>query len=116
MLLSRRPFDAERARRLRRFGVDHARFRDADGEIDAACDVTEIGVSSTLNNINATLALVSLADVDARLARSRHNVERSEERRVGKECVSTCRFRWAPDHYKHKIIIYLAMLLLINTK
>src|SRR3546814_11345997 len=23
---------------------------------------------------------------------------RSEERRVGKECVSTCRFRWAPDH------------------
>src|SRR3546814_18250368 len=22
---------------------------------------------------------------------------RSEERRVGKECVSTCRYRWAPD-------------------
>src|SRR3546814_20209600 len=22
---------------------------------------------------------------------------RSEERRVGKECVSTCRFRWSPD-------------------
>src|SRR3546814_10564218 len=22
----------------------------------------------------------------------------SEERRVGKECVSTCRFRWSPDH------------------
>src|SRR3546814_15091191 len=27
-------------------------------------------------------------------------VERSEERRVGKECVSTCRSRWSPDHYK----------------
>src|SRR3546814_20563862 len=26
----------------------------------------------------------------------RSNVARSEERRVGKECVSTCRFRWAP--------------------
>src|SRR3546814_15707003 len=24
--------------------------------------------------------------------------ERSEERRVGKECVSTCRSRWSPDH------------------
>src|SRR3546814_735048 len=24
--------------------------------------------------------------------------KRSEERRVGKECVSTCRFRWSPDH------------------
>src|SRR3546814_13963722 len=27
---------------------------------------------------------------------------RSEERRVGKECVSTCRCREAPDHYKKK--------------
>src|SRR3546814_12252019 len=23
---------------------------------------------------------------------------RSEERRVGKECVSTCRYRWEPEH------------------
>src|SRR3546814_15695933 len=28
---------------------------------------------------------------------------RSEERRVGKECVSTCRPRWSPDQYKKKI-------------
>src|SRR3546814_13769580 len=27
---------------------------------------------------------------------------RSEERRVGKECVSTCRSRWSPDHEKTK--------------
>src|SRR3546814_17571150 len=27
---------------------------------------------------------------------------RSEERRVGKECVSTCRSRGAPHHYKKK--------------
>src|SRR3546814_18476558 len=27
---------------------------------------------------------------------------RSEERRVGKECVSTCRFRWSPSHYTKK--------------
>src|SRR3546814_16306382 len=26
--------------------------------------------------------------------------ERSEARRVGKECVSTCRTRWAPHHSK----------------
>src|SRR3546814_3514743 len=25
-------------------------------------------------------------------------VVRSEKRRVGKECVSTCRSRWSPDH------------------
>src|SRR3546814_15431204 len=28
--------------------------------------------------------------------------KRSEERRVGKECVSPCRFRWAPSHLKKK--------------
>src|SRR3546814_16009948 len=27
---------------------------------------------------------------------------RSEERRVGKECVRTCRFRWSPLHLKKK--------------
>src|SRR3546814_16684278 len=27
---------------------------------------------------------------------------RSEERRVGKECVSTCKSRWAPYHLKKK--------------
>src|SRR3546814_13935402 len=29
-----------------------------------------------------------------------YTVYRSEERRVGKECVSTCRSRWSPDHSK----------------
>src|SRR3546814_19582682 len=28
---------------------------------------------------------------------------RSEERRVGKECVSTCRSRWSPYHLTNKI-------------
>src|SRR3546814_13936512 len=27
------------------------------------------------------------------------SLTRSEERRVGKECVSTCRSRWLPDYY-----------------
>src|SRR3546814_17428920 len=27
-----------------------------------------------------------------------NNAKRSEERRVGKECVSTCRSRWSPYH------------------
>src|SRR3546814_8316848 len=29
---------------------------------------------------------------------------RSEERRVGKECVSTCRSRWSPYHSNNKTI------------
>src|SRR3546814_6011919 len=30
--------------------------------------------------------------------RTEEGMERSEERRVGKECVSTCRSRWSPYH------------------
>src|SRR3546814_20159068 len=30
------------------------------------------------------------------------SVKRSEERRVGKECVRKCRSWWSPDHYKKK--------------
>src|SRR3546814_5432106 len=32
------------------------------------------------------------------VARGRLSHPRSEERRVGKECVSTCRSRWSPYH------------------
>src|SRR3546814_1924550 len=35
---------------------------------------------------------------DGRAARDQLDLERSEERRVGKECVSTCRSRWSPYH------------------
>src|SRR3546814_11119764 len=31
---------------------------------------------------------------------------RSEERRVGKECVSQCRSRWSPYHLKKKTVTY----------
>src|SRR3546814_14894382 len=31
---------------------------------------------------------------------------RSEERRVGKECVSTCRSRWSPQYYKKIILLF----------
>src|SRR3546814_14723739 len=31
--------------------------------------------------------------------------QRSEERRVGKECVSTCRSRWTQYYYKHNQIL-----------
>src|SRR3546814_12300954 len=34
-------------------------------------------------------------------APTRHPSGRSEERRVGKECVSTCRSRWSPYHSKN---------------
>src|SRR3546814_1854731 len=42
--------------------------------------------------------LASYVDKDSTLRIEAIKHERSEERRVGKECVSTCRSRWSPDH------------------
>lgn len=65
---------AARARRLRRFGIDATRFRDADGEIDAAVDVPEIGYAAALPNVNAALACRGLDDLSERIDRNRANV------------------------------------------
>lgn len=73
MLICAKPADAERARRLRRLGIDQHGFRDAYGEINPASDVAEIGVAATMNNVNAVIALASLETVDIRLKIVRRN-------------------------------------------
>src|SRR3546814_18544457 len=35
---------------------------------------------------------------------------RSEERRVGKECVSTCRYRWSPYHSKQQTNLIMQLI------
>src|SRR3546814_4191277 len=40
----------------------------------------------------------TLEEFGAMAGRAGFEVSRSEERRVGKECVSTCRSRWVPAH------------------
>src|SRR3546814_12575893 len=57
----------------------------------------------------SVLGLVDVADrgqtrrhQDPSADPARTGGSRSEERRVGKECVSTCRSRWSPYHYKKK--------------
>src|SRR3546814_7343978 len=72
------------------------------------------GVGKTHVSVNLSVALargvkrVMLFDADLGLANAgvvlglpgQATIEdaRSEERRVGKECVSTCRYRWSPYH------------------
>src|SRR3546814_14972169 len=57
-----------------------------------------------LNNFSASFrelfrhVLVKLAPDDQVIATSWFVPDRSEARRVGKECVSTCRSRWSPYH------------------
>src|SRR3546814_2261537 len=48
-----------------------------------------------LNQVQAIKAALGRAESEIL---KRHAACRSEERRVGKECVSTCRSRWSPYH------------------
>src|SRR3546814_9740523 len=56
------------------------------------------GKTTTVVNVMAALAWagqrVAIADFDPQS----NATMRQEERRVGKECVSTCRSRWTPYH------------------
>src|SRR3546814_13271372 len=60
-----------------------------------ALNLARYGVRSLLVERNP--ATTRHPKMDLTNARS---MERSEERRVGKECVSTCRSRWSPYHSK----------------
>src|SRR3546814_8862149 len=64
--------------------------------------VTLDGMPSRGVSVGAGLAYAGDAGNTAQIEESRmaegHTYLRSEERRVGKECVSTCRSRWSPYH------------------
>src|SRR3546814_13331302 len=47
-------------------------------------------------------AIVLAVAARKQAAHAVHHLSRSEERRVGKGCVSTCRSRWSPYQYKKK--------------
>src|SRR3546814_15452315 len=49
-----------------------------------------------------TIGAISQEEFDTKKAELLSRIRRSEERRVGKECVSPCRSRWAPESKKHK--------------
>src|SRR3546814_17985196 len=61
-------------------------------EVQVLCGWLRLGLTAEFNAFDGLLNPIS-----ANLNSSTF-VRRSEERRVGKECVSTCRSRWSPYH------------------
>lgn len=66
---------ADRARQLRRFGIDFKTFRTAEGEIDAASDIPEIGWGMTLNNLCSALGCAQLDSAKSRQDQTREHVK-----------------------------------------
>jgi perosamine synthetase len=70
---------AQRARRLRRFGINPLTFRDKLGEINPTSDITEVGWSASFNQLSAAVALTQLPLLTDRLTRTRRNALRLRE-------------------------------------
>src|SRR3546814_15050081 len=68
-------------------------------ELCVRLEAQQADAESAHAQLVATLldSLTKASDSDD-FAASRQRLSRSEERRVGKECVSTCRSRWSPYH------------------
>src|SRR3546814_15747338 len=80
--------------------------------LEAADQLAGEGIDAEVIDLR-TIRPLDTATVLASLKKTNHlviveegwpgcSIARSEERRVGKECVSTCRSRWSPYHYKKK--------------
>src|SRR3546814_15412191 len=75
------------------------RLNDADVEFRPGVDRMPIKAVEEIPDSTVRALSGEMSDeFRATLKRPRVLFHRSEERRVGKECVSTCRSRWAPYH------------------
>src|SRR3546814_20006188 len=70
---------------------------EAGADLEAQAEAAVIAVLRHLKLAGESLE-ISLVFTDDAEQRSLNRDYRSEERRVGKECVSTCRSRWSPSH------------------
>lgn len=64
---------AVRARKLRRFGIDPATFRNSLGEINPSSDIPEIGWAFTMNNLCAALGYAQLSTAQSRVIKTQSN-------------------------------------------
>src|SRR3546814_10965427 len=63
--------------------------------LDAGSDIAS---TNTFNANRISQADYGAEHLVADMNHAAAHIARSAERRVGKECVSTCRSRWSPDH------------------
>jgi perosamine synthetase len=73
VLVCKRADMATRARKLRRFGIDSATFRNAVGEISPSSDIPEIGWAFTMNNLCAALGYAQFPTAQSRVLKTQNN-------------------------------------------
>lgn len=66
----------EKAKRIRDCGIDRSKFRDELGEISPLCDISEIGYSATMSNVNAYIGVQQMETLSDLLLAQRNNAEK----------------------------------------
>src|SRR3546814_16674106 len=105
--LATQPSPGHRCRRIRRGLFARQIGIPFDGKESLARDHVRILGAQPQSRRYHRLWMDKLGTVEAGLQGNGRGIcraagHRSEERRVGKECVSTCRSRWSPYPYKKK--------------
>lgn len=72
-LVARTGEDAARARLLRRFGIDYAALRKANGDLDPEFDIPVAGYNFQTNEVMATIGVEGMRYADTILSRYREN-------------------------------------------
>jgi dTDP-4-amino-4,6-dideoxygalactose transaminase len=65
--------DYDKVRRLKRYGIHRASFRDEDGEINPASDIPVAGWNSYMNHVAATVGVAQMEHLPRIVARHREN-------------------------------------------
>ena len=77
----------EKALRIRDCGIDRSKFRDSLGEINSECDITEVGYSAMMSNLNGYIGFEQMKNIDSLLEKHRKKaVEWKEYFSNSKEC------------------------------
>lgn len=70
----------EKAKKIRDYGIDRTKFRDALGEISADCDISLEGYGATMGEVNSYIGLEQMKNIGTLLQKQRDNAKVWDEK------------------------------------
>lgn len=99
----------ERSLLIRDCGIDRKRFRDELGEISPKCDISEIGYSATMSNVNGYIGSMQMDVVNKLIKRQRDNAQ-------ALDCVMSTTKNYVPIHSDNVLPNYWVYGILSDNK
>ena len=95
----------EKSLLIRDCGIDRSRFRDELGEISPACDISFVGYSATMSNVNGYIGLRQMNDIGLLLKRHRAQAEKWRDiYDFQSTMIPNCRENCNPNYWVYGIL------------